>query len=304
MNRALIVIAIFFMGCEVVVDVDMPIKPASITVNSVINPDSLVEVYLFTSQHVLSEGQFPPLEGATVNLFEDEEHVETLTEVKNRADFTFYKGQTTPKPGHAYRLEVSKNQFNTVQAETVLPYCTATLSELAYRESKRDEFSHGEYTFTVTINDQPGSNYYQVGLYVPYFIFQHNQETGENVITDTIYSQHYLQSEDPIFSDVGYFEQGLTFSDALFEGKSVKISFNTFLPYYYDIQVTEIEVIVTLKEISEPLFNYQTTAALQNNLEGDPFAEPVPVFNNVENGYGVFGGYSQKSYPMTVEFTF
>lgn len=292
------------MGCEVVVDVDMPIKPASITVNSVINPDSLVEAYLFTSQHVLSDEQFQPLEGATVSLFEGGEFLETLAEVKGRGGFTFYRGQTAPTPGNSYRLEVSKNEFEAVQAETVLPFCNATLSELSYRESVRDEFSQGEYTFTVTVNDQPGSNYYQVGLYAPYFIFEHDQETGENVITDTIYFQQYLQSEDPIFSDVGYHEQGLTFSDALFEGKSVKISFNTYLPYYYDVQVTEMEVILTLKEISEPLFNYQTTAALQNNLEGNPFAEPVPVYNNIENGYGVFGGYSQKNYPLTVEFAF
>ncbi len=300
MNRAIIIIAISLMGCEVVVDVDIPIKPASITVNSVINPDSTVTAFLSASQHVLSDEQFMPLEGATVDLFEDGEYVETLAPVKNRADFTFYKGQSFPKPGYSYRLEVSKNNFKTVRAETVLPHCNGAITEISYREAV-GEYSHGEYIFTVTLDDPPGPNYYQVGLYAPFFILEYDQEAEEMVITDTVYSQQYLQSDDPIFSDAGYFGQELTFSDALFEGKSAKVSCRTYLPYYYDFPVSEMEVIVTLREVSEPLFNYQITADLQNSLEGDPFAEPVPVSNNVENGYGVFGGYSQKSYTVVVK---
>ncbi|MFP4340863.1 MAG: DUF4249 family protein [Cyclobacteriaceae bacterium] len=37
---------------------------------------------------------------------------------------------------------------------------------------------------------------------------------------------------------------------------------------------------------------FQSTG-LQLDTDGNPFAEPVPVYNNIMGGYGIFAGFSQ-----------
>lgn len=55
-----------------------------------------------------------------------------------------------------------------------------------------------------------------------------------------------------------------------------------------------------MKKVSEAYFLYKETYALQQSVDGDPFAEPVTVFNNIENGYGIFAGYRTTLYPLEV----
>ncbi len=36
------------------------------------------------------------------------------------------------------------------------------------------------------------------------------------------------------------------------------------------------------------------------NAQGDPFAEPVQVYSNIENGYGIFAGFSKSTYEISM----
>ena len=38
---------------------------------------------------------------------------------------------------------------------------------------------------------------------------------------------------------------------------------------------------------------------LQSYNDGSPFSEPVPIFNNIENGYGIFGSYASSYIEIT-----
>jgi len=51
--------------------------------------------------------------------------------------------------------------------------------------------------------------------------------------------------------------------------------------------LTEVKII----RCGENAFKYlrSTARAIQN--ENDPFAEPSPTWNNIKNGYGIFGLY-------------
>lgn len=42
-----------------------------------------------------------------------------------------------------------------------------------------------------------------------------------------------------------------------------------------------------LRKVSHSYYQYKETKHLQDKLSGDPFAEPVPVYNNIENGVGI-----------------
>lgn len=46
-----------------------------------------------------------------------------------------------------------------------------------------------------------------------------------------------------------------------------------------------------INKVSPAYYNYKETLALQSSINNNPFAEPVSVYSNIRNGYGIFAGY-------------
>jgi hypothetical protein len=43
---------------------------------------------------------------------------------------------------------------------------------------------------------------------------------------------------------------------------------------------------------SSQYYRYVNSLELYNESDGNPFAEPVQLYNNISNGYGIFAGAS------------
>jgi hypothetical protein len=57
-------------------------------------------------------------------------------------------------------------------------------------------------------------------------------------------------------------------------------------------------VYVELRSIPRIIIKYSSTLAKQVLVRQDPFAEPIPIFNNIEGGYGNFSGFSPNVCPQ------
>ena len=60
------------------------------------------------------------------------------------------------------------------------------------------------------------------------------------------------------------------------------------------------EIFVQLKSVSEDYFNYFNTVSLQSWTSGDPFSEPVQVYSNVQDGFGIFAGYQSSWHKIDI----
>lgn len=288
----------FFFGCEVVVDVDIPIKSPSVTLNGFLNPDSVPSVRLTASQHILSEGEFQLIENAAVDLYEDDILVERLTEQAPGR----YKGQTYPRRSPVYTIKVAKDGYKTVTASTSLPSTRVMINDLTYVKNEQSDFGAPSYSFTIKFTEPQGANYYELLMLRKMAVVEFDPNTGQHNVVDSVYQQHYLESDDPVLSEAGGSFGGLAFSDVLINGKEVTLTFNTFMYAYGPEDVDNgVKIRVVLRQLSESLYEYKVTSALQNQLDGNPFAEPVPVYNNVEDGYGIFGGCSEEYIEMTID---
>lgn len=68
--------ALVFGACETVVDIDLPVEPTRLVVNSFISPDSTVGVRISKSKYVLDRANsFTLVNDAQVTLFEDGQEV-------------------------------------------------------------------------------------------------------------------------------------------------------------------------------------------------------------------------------------
>lgn len=50
-----------------------------------------------------------------------------------------------------------------------------------------------------------------------------------------------------------------------------------------------LKTTIGLSSISKDLYDFEKTSEQNQYLQNDPFAEPVSVFSNIENGLGIFG---------------
>jgi hypothetical protein len=77
----------------------------------------------------------------------------------------------------------------------------------------------------------------------------------------------------------------LLLKDEAFQGDEYEFR---FFDYYLTDSGAEY-LVVEIHSITEKMYQFmQSLKAYEDNIE-NPFAEPVTVVNNIENGYGIFG---------------
>ena len=62
--------------------------------------------------------------------------------------------------------------------------------------------------------------------------------------------------------------------------------------------------ILNVRAINAEYFKFYQTLGLQSVLSEDPFAEPVNVYSNIENGFGVFAGYKNHYFQIAQDTVF
>lgn len=285
------------MACEKIIEIDLGEAKTKMVVNAVLQEDSIIKINLSRSRHILDNAAVSYINDAEVKLFENDVFIGNLVYSQNG----FYQINHFPKRAYEYKIEVKHDIFDDVFAYTSILNSVPILSvdTLTGFGQYNNEVMH----FSIRLNDPPGEkNYYKLSLKNKFLGEMWNPDlivydtlyvTEDTVIVHTSYGGYELaefyeniwfSSEDIIFSEYSYFNS--YFSDEIFDGKS------------YNIRVTVDKwnfrgetnmVYVELASISKELYLYYISLSKHMYNQGDPFAEPVIVFTNIENGIGVFG---------------
>lgn len=65
--------------------------------------------------------------------------------------------------------------------------------------------------------------------------------------------------------------------------------------YFKDASIPDQEFTLSVSNISESYYRYRKSIEKGDGESGNPFAEPVSMYTNIEGGYGVFAGLCVKS---------
>ncbi len=279
------------------IDVDIPLEPSKLVINSTLIPGQPFRVHLSGSQHILDNGDYKNVTGAEIKIYENDQ---LLTTLPDSTGGNYISGTFMPKAGQRYRVEASKNGFETVTAQETLPEKPAKIISVKTDTVETNDYGYSQkhLEFDIEIEDRSEKNYYEIiikrttiGLYYDY-------SQDPPVVTDTVtrVRNKSLQSEDPSLEEFQNYGQSIYFDDGLFNGKKyhMKVSAqsedfsnreNDVLEDYYEIY---------LRNTSEAYYLYKRSTELQAWTEDDPFAQPVQVYNNISNGYGIFAGYNNE----------
>ncbi len=305
------VITLLLVSCEQEIEVDIPHNPPKIMINATLVPYALpygkyLGVELRGSRHIFDSTSNTLITNALVLLYRDSVFMDTL---KYDPAFQFYPLGFAildgPKAGESYKIAASAPGYDNVYARTIIPpkveIDTVEIDRIAFE----DKYGGIHSKITLTFNDPSGqSNYYEVmlsskGVYGAPQYFE--LTTYEPYIVSEI---HY-----PPVTNVDLRKpRHLLFNDKSFNGNKVNMTFYYPANYVIDGGIKTMTwdlIFVQLRNVTKEYYDfrssflYNTYNQVENMLYGT--GEPMNVYSNVENGYGIFAGFNNSTFTIQLD---
>lgn len=290
-------------ACEQIIEPDLPEHTPRLVLQAFFTPDSTWVAFVGRSAGIL-ESQ-PERERAvaeaTVELLVGDRVIDELEFFQEERLYVWEKGAL--QAGESYSLRVSAPGFATIQATDAIPRLVPTAIASYRINTSADSESRisGDFSIKLEIQDPPGeTNYYQIR----FFRSGHRLGRDEEPFEESFYTvEESFSTQDPSIiadNDVDDFIEELStapfFKDTLFDGQTHVIE----LSGDYDAP-EHSRFYIQVLYVSETYYEYLKSARLHNSTQDNPFAEPVSVYSNVENGYGIFAGYSSQTFELVLE---
>lgn len=228
----------------------------------------------------LDTADFEEITDATVQLYEDN----VLKNTFEYANDAWYIGEIEElKADKDYTLKVESPTYGSIEATQQLPSKVSILAATYETDAAVDRYGDRGDEVTIQFQDPEGEqNYYEISVTATYRF--------ENTDTSFVLNNYYIYSSpvDPILEDLW----GLYLTDTSFDGEmyTTRISVELMEKVFYDeIESQPVEAItVRLTSISKDFYLFEKTFSAYQDNDGNPFAEPVVIHENVEGGTGIF----------------
>lgn len=281
-----ILLVILISACQKESRIPIPYDGDKVVLNSLIQPDSLVYIRVTKSKPVKESGnlRFPELQNAVVVMEENGKTLPTpqWTVINGKG---YYVSQGVAKAGMQYRVSVSYTGLASVAAADSTPAGPDIRDASAQKTANRVRF------FLKDIAAE--KNYYRIRVY--------NADTVNGVIVplklDTVkfrLDPSYNNSFADIIGNSYYSEVLLT--DERINGKDVLFVLQT------SKAITASHMIVEVSGLTRGAFKYLDASYTQRLEDRVDFAsDPISIYSNVENGYGILAGLNAKKLSFSVE---
>lgn len=268
-----------------IVEVEVPAHEPNLAITAHLSTiDEIGIVHVTQTLGILDNQEIPSINDATVELYNNGALFQTYQYFEGEPgsfggtndpqDFYIAENPKPLSPNATYELRVSTPKFGDVSATQQLAAPTKIISATYEKEGIGDGFGERGDKVTLKFKDQGGEkNYYAVqgiGIY--------EYETGNGV--ETYEDNLYLSPIDPSAEEVS---NSLVLTDVNFDGKEYEL---TMVSYNYDNGLKEIKLV--LYTITEDRYLYEKTFNQYQENDGNPFAEPVIIHENISDGNGIF----------------
>ncbi len=324
MKKQLLLLAfpLLFTACEQVVDVPEPDHTPALalryTLPTLAPPDTAwraftayQQLYISTSRRLFDQRPLLGLATATARLLTDDGTV--VEEFQPAAPYQrYYLGSSdtagyyrptrgfVAQPGGSYRLQVSAAGYATVESRLTLPPAAPTITAAAFAPSAGSSEYSRKGRLTLTVQDDPATADYYVayarllddqGQPLPNGYVSRNYD--DNTDSDTDFNGGRF-----LLSFPGSNSELYPFADAQVAGTAFSLTAEVQLSAY-DPRTGQAliggQLEVTVARITRDAYEHYLSRRRYYDASGNPFAEPAPLYSNITNGYGLFGGAVETS---------
>ncbi len=296
-NIVAFIVILFLVSCEKDLTIDVPPQNIKLVLNGITGINSPFRVYVGKTAGILQP--FTPdlysVNNAFIQLYENGLLKDTLV-YKNQRNLYEAKRNTIAMPGSTYVLKASAPNITAVEAETVTP-ASIKIQSITRRINARTD-ANGNSLDEVKIifaDDAAATNYYAFKFRRPY------NNGASNISYGPIYCMHSSDKDidrrnvDPTDFE-NCIDQEFFMNDKNFNGQIKElilfIQHSELEPVIVSSANRTFNAVVELNNITAQHYKYRKSFDAYRDSEDNPFAEPVLVYSNVKNGYGLFSTYS------------
>lgn len=295
-------VVVLFSNCRKIEKIETAgnIKPKLI-VNSIAGDDDIFVFLVSKSLSALDNAPLKTLKNATIVLSNSKGEKETIT--YNPIYATYFSDNIKVVAGESYTIEATAPGMEKVSASMTMPNAVKLNSGTAVLKG------------VTRVDFGSGNSYksFQSGIIRASFTDNGAEENSYMLVLKekwhnsgvTRYGYQTWECKFPGIEEISSNYSGdkkFFFKDGVFNGKTIELEFNTTTEYnYLGDGIDSIEGWnVELYHVTEDLSKHWFTLYKYQENEGNPFEEPVQIFNNIKGGYGVFGGRSKSEFFVAV----
>ena len=291
--------ALLLFSCEKKVVFDYEKPKEALVVNAQIHPDSTFKIFLSKTISPTDTINFESKENIQIEVYKNNNFLgfaDEYTQPEEEYELGFYSNDEFEfTENDSIKIETGNPNYNAVSAETRIPE-RPTISRISANNIILDENTMMwgyslDCNISLSIEDNPlEENYYAIDFfYNANFTFS-DFFTGN--FTDTPYESKIMFEINDSDAIPSYQRNtGYLISDELFNGESKEI--NVFIDTGIDIHNKDFEEFyIVVKSLSKEYFLYQKTLSEYYLNSNNPFTNQQEVYNNINNGYGIFCGYN------------
>jgi Domain of unknown function (DUF4249) len=297
------------LGCEKELEYDVASPNATLVVNSIFAQDSVWQVEVSTTASPGEGSRIRSLKDAYVTILEDgvrigdmvldsldarPGYLGNIEDGRLDGSVKLYFQRTITSVGRAgrnYELRVSHPRYPTVYSTAQIPRQARTRMTSSGPQTAVLIAGKPRRPIEFQILDDGNENYYAIEVWaskadgsIPFSrqaFYSDNKILEENIVvtqSGETNSDYHAYTPD----------RGVFFSNTKFTGRGA--SFKVFVDDAFAPPVDQLHVRVL--RLSRELYNFTTTYQKQLVNQSNPFSEPAQVFSNIQNGSGIFAGYS------------
>lgn len=296
------ILLLILNSCEEPFDPQLYEEEAQLVVLSNFSPNSPIEVYVSVSQSVVEQNPTAYLSHAEVDVLHGDTLLISLApaaKMDGERVVPYYTHPSfVPEEGRVYTLRVRAEGYAPVYASSYIPQQVAldsiNLENLATEtpEASSDEEETQIYTYDIKLRflDPAGEkNYYHLNVYqqIKKEISQ-GDTTLSDLLTYKIFFSPVLNTNHITVNHDG----GILLEDTPFDGTYAHLSF----PVRFVLNLGQGEelgdLLVEFRSVSREYFLFHASLSKQKEQGENPLQEPVLVYDNIQNGYGIFAGFN------------
>ncbi len=270
-----LLIVAFLFSCVEEVTIDFDHEP-KLCINCILNPDSLIKASVTLSHSLDNSAQFEPINNANIKLYEDDIYKGELTFSGSGK----YLLKQKPESGKDYIIIVEVQGYKSLKASTTVPEKPA-IQYTRDTTSIIDKPNVPIFDLKIQLFDKQGNNFYW--LYNTYIVggikYGGNCKEINAPYVDNF--NRYIDSD----SQYGFYHfLQIRMTDEGYDGQVLEFTIPDNI-VYLDYKAQHF------LSADEHYDKYIKTTLIKRMSENDdlPFNEPVQIYTNIENGYGIFG---------------
>ncbi len=287
-----VLIAVLFSACYKDIDIfDKENYKPKLGISSIFAADSVVKAWVYRTALPGDFGKDNFLDNATVRLYEDDSLVEKMQYV-SLGTYGYYQSSYLPQAGHRYKIEVEADGQVAWAEDSVPQPPVFHVKNLLIKDTSFESYDSTEtqmWLNGVVTLELPGTRDYYYA-----FTGYSYTDTAKNWFSLPLNFGDRFQSGNKKFSIITLPCQepvkAIMYTPGFYQSGDLQINFE--LGAFAKVENNSVTLYFVVAHLSKNLYQFYRSLETYFSTSNNPFVEPVNIRVNVNNGLGLFAGYS------------